>query len=308
MDQRPQDGRAGVPENAVFKYQGVAELIFCPEFIWLKNILLIYKQARKLIRPGLIFVFCLLLLVFTAGCFQPAGLKLEPLPAPVLTPDSRLVSIFFDDAFYNQYEVALPVLLKYGYRATFGVITDSIGYGDGLWEYMGTEHLRKLAGYGMDIASHTRTHPHLIDNLSDKQLRQEIIDSRRDLEKLGFDVRTMVYPYYEYDERVIEYVREAGYVCARAGWPQNEAFDLTTDDPDARYHVSSTQISRQYNDNFQRGVDKAGRNSLVCLVYHLISDEGPESTSTSVADFYAQMDYLYQNGFTVVLLPELFEP
>jgi peptidoglycan/xylan/chitin deacetylase (PgdA/CDA1 family) len=268
----------------------------------------IYKQAPKLIRPGPILVLCLLLIVFTAGCFQPTGLKLEPIPEPVLTPDSRLVSIFFDDAYYNQYEMALPVLLKYRFRATFGVITDSIGYGEGLWEYMDKEDLEILAGYGMDIASHTRTHPHLIDNLSDKQLRQEIIDSKRDLEDMGFDVKTIVYPYYEYDERVIEYVREADYVCARAGWPEDGAFDINSTDPDDRYHVSSMQITNWGMEHFEKVVSEAGRYSLVSLVYHFISDEGPESTSTPVADFHAQMDYLNQNGFTVVLLPELFAP
>ena len=280
---------------------------FCRGCIRLRNAPSVTKQVRKAISPGLIFVSCLLLLILAAGCLQPAGVKVEPLPAPVLTPDSRLVSIFFDDAYYNQYEVALPVLLKYGYRATFGVITDGIGYGEGLWECMGTECLQTLAGYGMDIASHTRTHPHLTDNLSDVELRQEIIDSRRELEELGFSVRTMVYPYYEYDERVIEYVREAGYVCARAGWPEDKAFDLDSTDPDARYHVSSVQITNRGMEHFQQVVGEAGRNSLVCLVYHFISDEGPESTSTPVADFYEQMSFLHRNGFTVVLLSELFQ-
>ncbi len=203
--------------------------------------------------------------------------------------------------------MALPVLVKYGFRATFGVITDSVGEGQGLMKYMGEKELKELAELGMDIASHTRTHPSLAGDLSDQQLRQEIFDSKQDLEKMGFSVNTMIYPYYEYNEKVIEYVREAGYVCARAGWPLNEAFDLTAGDPDARYRISSTQISRQYSDNFQRAVDEAGRNSLVCLVYHLIADDGPESTSTTVADFNAQMAYLHDNGFSVVLLPELFQ-
>lgn len=250
-----------------------------------------WVRAVKL-KP--VLVLCLILLiVFTAGCSRP--------------PESRLVALFFDDAFYNQYEVALPVLEKYGFRATFGVITGSVGEGQGQWQYMGEKELKELAERGMDIASHTRTHPHLVKDLSDQELRSEIIDSKRDLEKMGFDARTMVYPYYEYNEKVIEYVREAGYVCARAGWPEEGAFDLTSTDPDARYHISSAQISIQYAGNFQRGVDKAGRNSLVCLVYHLIDDDGPESTATTVADFCAQMSYLHDNGFTVVLLPELFQ-
>jgi peptidoglycan/xylan/chitin deacetylase (PgdA/CDA1 family) len=265
-------------------------------------------------RLRLVLVLCLLLLLCAVSCGSAAVEESQPIPSPglirppALSPDSRLVSLFFDDAFYNQYEVALPVLVKYGFRATFGVITGSIGEGHDLMKYMGEKELKELAGYGMDIASHTITHSSLTGDLSDQQLRQEIFDSKQGLEKMGFNVNTMIYPYYEYNEKVIEYVREAGYVCARAGWPLEQAFDLTAGDPDARYRVSSTQISRQYIENFQRSIDKAGRNSLVCLVYHLIADDGPESTSTPVADFYAQMAYLHDNGFTVVLLPELFQP
>jgi peptidoglycan/xylan/chitin deacetylase (PgdA/CDA1 family) len=265
-------------------------------------------------RPILIIVSCLLLLFITAGCGSPAGVKPIPLPSPtlipppVLTPESRLITLSFDDAFYNQYEVALPVLVKYGFRASFGVITDYIGKGHSLMEYMGEDELRELAAWGMDIASHTKNHPDLTGDLSDGQLRSEIIDSKLDLENMGFSVSTMLYPYYKYNDKVIEYVREAGYVCARAGWSKEMVLDITTDEPDAKYHINAWQISDQDMDTFKIIVGRASRNSVVSLVYHLIAYEGPETTSTDVANFYKQMAYLERNGFTVVLLPELFQP
>lgn len=60
-------------------------------------------------------------------------------------------------------------------------------------------------------------------------------------------------------------------------------------------------------DTFKQIVGRAGRHTVVSLVYHFITYEGPESTSTPVANFYEQMAYLHRNGFTVVLLPELFQ-
>jgi peptidoglycan/xylan/chitin deacetylase (PgdA/CDA1 family) len=255
----------------------------------------------------LIIFLSIAVLVLSAGCFPAAGARPQPLTAPTLTPDSRLVAIFFDDAYQNQYEAALPVLVKYGFRVTFGVITESIGEGEGLWKYMGKKELKELAGYGMEIASHTISHPHITEKLSDQQLRREIFDSKRDLEKMGFTVSTLIYPYYEYKEKAIEYVREAGYVCARAGWPEIEAFDLTSGEPDAWFRVPSEQIFSQDLAGFQKIVDKASRYKVVCLVYHLISDTGPEMTSTTAADFNAQMYYLHENGFTVVLLSELLK-
>jgi peptidoglycan/xylan/chitin deacetylase (PgdA/CDA1 family) len=265
-------------------------------------------------KTKLTLTLCLLLLASTVGCQSVVSLKPmtlpppTPLPPPTLSPDSRLVALYFDDAFHNQYEEALPVLLKYGFRATFVVITGSIGEGHDLMKYMDKKELKELAQYGMEIASHTRSHSHLTGELSDRQLRREIFDSKQDLEKMGFAVSTMVYPYYEYNDKVIEYTREAGYVCARAGWTMEGAYDLTTSDPLARYHVSATQISNQDLASFKLIVDKASRNSVVCLVYHILSYTGPEVTSTTVADFYAQMSYLHKNGYTVVLLPELLKP
>ncbi len=246
---------------------------------------------------------CLLLLVLVIGCQKTE--TSEPAPIP---PDARLVCLFFDDAFLNQYDVALPVLLEHGFKATFGAITGHIGTGYGLWEYMDEKKLKELSKHGMDIACHTRTHAHLTENLTDEQLREEIINSKKHLEKMGFEVSTMVYPYYEWDDRVVEYVREAGYTCARGGWPEEEAYDLTTADPKARYHVPSWQITNQDMEEFKLYVDKASRHSVPCLTYHFISDTGPEETSTPVANFQAQMSYLKEAGFTVVLLPNLIGP
>ena len=139
------------------------------------------------------------------------------------------------------------------------------------------------------------------------QLRAEIIHSKKHLESLGFEVRTFVYPYYEWDERVVGYVKEAGYVCARGGWPEKKAYDLKTADPRAKYHVPSYMIVSQNFEEFKSIVGQASRYSVVCLVYHFISDTGPAESCTPVKNFCEQMRYLKEAGFTVVLLPDLIE-
>jgi peptidoglycan/xylan/chitin deacetylase (PgdA/CDA1 family) len=255
-------------------------------------------------KVKLALVIGLLLLLISAG-FPDNAPEATPLPAPTLNPDSRLVALYFDDAFVNQYQEALPVLLQYEFRATFGVITGSIGTGKDLMEYMDEAELKTLAGYGMEIASHTRTHPHLAGALTDGQLQAEIAGSKQDLEEMGFNVATLAYPYYEYDDRIIGCARAAGYACARAGWSAAGAYDLNTSDPLARYRISAWQMSNQDMATFKLYLDKASRTSVVCLVYHFISDAGPVDTSTSLAGFHAQMAYLHDNGYAVILLSEL---
>jgi peptidoglycan/xylan/chitin deacetylase (PgdA/CDA1 family) len=214
--------------------------------------------------------------------------------------------LFFDDGYVNQYKVVLPILLKYDYKASFGVITGYIGTGHDVWEYMDEDELKVLAECGMDIACHTHTHPNLTENMTDEQLREEIVYSKEYLENIGFEVNTMVYPYFEWDDRVIESVKKAGYSCARAGWSKERAYDLRTANPKARYHVNAWQMTDQTMEEFKTITDYAGNHSVVSLVYHFILDEGPEKTSTTVADFESQMSYLKEAGFTVVLLPDLF--
>jgi peptidoglycan/xylan/chitin deacetylase (PgdA/CDA1 family) len=233
--------------------------------------------------------------------------QLSLLPPPTITPDSRLVAIHFDDGWRSQYEQALPVLLKYGFRATFAIITNHIGERYDSMKSMNEKEIKELARYGMEIASHTRNHPILTGKLSDRRLRREIFDSKRDLETMGFTVSTLVYPLYEYNDKVIEYVRAAGYVCARGGWSIEGAYDITTGDFLARYHITAWHITNQDMASFKLIVDKANRNSAVCLVYHILSDTGTEENAIAVVDFCAQMAYLYNNGYTAVLLPELLK-
>ncbi len=247
----------------------------------------------------LLIILCLLATMLAFGC-QGTGN-----PEPV-SPDSKLVCLFFDDCFLNQYEVALPVLLKHDFKATFGVITGHIGTGHGLWEYMDEEELKVLDGHGMDIACHTRTHPDLTGNLTDEQLREEIVYPKTHLENMGFRISTMVYPYYQCDSRVIKFVMESGYTCARAGWSKAREYDPRRGDPKARFNIPSWQITSQGMDEFKTIVNGAGRYSVVSLVYHFIVDDGPKETSTPVDNFKEQMDYLKEAGFTVVLMPDLF--
>jgi peptidoglycan/xylan/chitin deacetylase (PgdA/CDA1 family) len=172
---------------------------------------------------------------------------------------------------------------------------------------MDVKEIHMLAKQGMDIGSHTKTHVHLTDDLSDQQLKDELTGSKAHLEKLGFRVRTFVYPYCEWDERVISFVKQAGYTCARGCRWNADFYNLETSDKNARFHVTSRLIAQQDFEQFKSVVEKADNRNVVCLTYHFISDIGPESTSTPVSNFVEQMRYLKENGFIVALLPDLIE-
>ncbi len=105
------------------------------------------------------------------------------------------VALFFDGGWKNQYDEAFPILKEFRFKATFAVITDYIGLDRGtLQARMNYTELKELQNSGMEIASHTKTHPHML-NLTHERIIDEIANSRKALTQLGFDVKTFVYPH-----------------------------------------------------------------------------------------------------------------
>jgi peptidoglycan/xylan/chitin deacetylase (PgdA/CDA1 family) len=80
---------------------------------------------------------------------------------------------------------------------------------------MGWSHIKEMADGGMDIGSHTMTHP-MMSQISERELRQEVQDSRKRLQDaLGRAINGFVYPSGDYHAMAREVVKEAGhwYAC-----------------------------------------------------------------------------------------------
>ena len=77
----------------------------------------------------------------------------------------------------------------------------------------------------------------------------------------------------------------------------------------ARDNVQVTTLTNYNQDvtTFKSYLDELDSGDIICLVYHFIADDGPETTSTPVANFHEQMDYLKEAVFNVVVLSDLFE-
>ncbi len=122
----------------------------------------------------------------------------------------KAVAITFDDGYYGQYQWAYPLLKKYGVSAAFFIIVNNVGQPGVLtWE-----EIKAMSEDGMFVGSHALSHPHL-SALDDEQLRKELVDSKRILEeKIGRRVDLLSYPGGDYNERVIQFVKDAGYQAA----------------------------------------------------------------------------------------------
>ena len=108
---------------------------------------------------------------------------------------------------------AFPILEKYTFPATVFVISSVIGEPG----HMTAEQILELADKGWEIGSHTETHSDLTQ-LTDEQLKHELVNSKQHLEELGLIVKNFASPYGKYDERVIKMIAKY-YDSHRTAWP-----------------------------------------------------------------------------------------
>lgn len=135
-------------------------------------------------------------------------------PAP-----PRAVALTFDDGYRGLLDHALPVLRRFGFRATFFLVSDRMGgtnawdarHGDPPRALMDWREAAALADEGMEIGSHSRTHPYLTD-LSEPEIDDEIRGSKAAIEdRLGRPVRFFSYPHGLHDARCRRLAAAAGY-------------------------------------------------------------------------------------------------
>lgn len=148
-----------------------------------------------------------------------------PLPAkPVL--------LTLDDGYLDNYTVAAPILEQYGFTATFYIISGMVGQP----EYMSWEQVLDLERRGMEIGSHTVSHPDL-STLAATDLAAEVGNSAATLEGyLGHPVYWFCYPAGRFNGGVIEALEAAGYLLATTTAPgETQSSDAPFELP--RYRV-----------------------------------------------------------------------
>lgn len=119
----------------------------------------------------------------------------------------RGVVLTFDDGCESDWLLAAPLLKKWGFGATFFVVSDWIGRDGFLWR----EQVRDLASGDLEIGSHSVSHAFLSD-LTDEDLHRELKDSKQILEEIiGQKIAHFSCPGGRFDARVAQFARELSY-------------------------------------------------------------------------------------------------
>jgi peptidoglycan/xylan/chitin deacetylase (PgdA/CDA1 family) len=135
------------------------------------------------------------------------------------------LAITFDDGYLDNFEVAAPILKKFGLSATFFVATKYIESSTVPWwdvnlprqpGWMTWRQLKQLVAEGFDIGAHTRNHVDL-GTVSGDEATDEISGSRQDLAaELGVVPEHFAFPYGDVrnlSDANRENIAQAGFRC-----------------------------------------------------------------------------------------------
>lgn len=138
---------------------------------------------------------------------------------------SGALTISLDDGTMSQYNYGVPVLEKYGIKATFAIVADwtkdnpssSAEKGNFSVDKIGWKQANELIAKGHEIASHNFYHVKM-DTLSDSEALRQMTESRILAEKnLNSKVYTFVFPYSSTRSNLFDLPEKAGYVFGRTG-------------------------------------------------------------------------------------------
>lgn len=154
----------------------------------------------------------------------------------------KTVALTFDDGYKDNYTYAFPILKKYNLPATMFIIINEVGRPQG--DRLSWDEIEDMRDSGIiTLGSHTIGPEPLVKIASEKEVKRQIFDSKKILEKkLGRAVNTFSYPEGRFNDKLKQLVIDAGYKVAvitnpGKSYPNDDIFALK------RLRISSTSDS-----------------------------------------------------------------
>lgn len=195
------------------------------------------------------------------------GFRPSRLADALATPSAGQFVLSFDDGYLTDYTVAFARLAARGWPGCFFVIASQVGRPRAL----GWRELREMAAAGMEIGSHSLTHPFL-HRADPDEIRREFGESKRILEDgLGQAVHFASLPRGSASPGMGALIKELGY---RAFCTSEPGLVSARTDP---YEVPRIAVKQRTTPEFLRQVCAGRRLTLVTLQsFHAVKKLGKQ--------------------------------
>ena len=243
---------------------------------------------------------CIIFFTFCTCSLRSA----DPIP-------EKLVVLTFDDSAKSHFTVVRPLLLKYGFSATF-FITEGFDFKDNKRDYMTWEEISQLSKDGFEIGNHTRDHLGISDkNLSKLNEQLEGINQRCADYKIPKPV-SFAWPGNALAPSGLDALSAAGIRFARRGGaPEYEyekgrgfAYEPMLDHPLLIPSAGDARPNWELED-FTRAVEQAKYGRIAVLQFHGVPDTAHSWVNTPQTKFELYMRHLAVEGYRVIALRDL---
>lgn len=263
--------------------------------------------ARSSLRCAGTIVGLLALSILTPLGSAPLGAdELKPIP-------DRLVVLTFDDSVKSHYTVARPLLLEYGFGATF-FITEGFTFRTNERDYMTWPEIRALHDDGFEIGNHTRDHLSVTTENAD-QLDEQLSGIEERCDEYGIPRPiSFAWPGNAITEDAFSTLQTHGVLFARRGgapeYPYEKgrgfAFEPGLDHPLLVPSAGDARPDWELED-FVRAVEQARDGKIAVLQFHGVPEGEHPWVHTPRERFESYMRYLKAHEYQVIALRDLAE-
>jgi peptidoglycan/xylan/chitin deacetylase (PgdA/CDA1 family) len=273
-----------------------------------KFLLIIVLKNIRNFRCRFIIFITLITFLTNAPIAMPHKAHSQSFPSVPSSGDinpanDKAVILTFDDGYKSQYTNAKPILDKYGYKATFYIICNYVGNGEGHDNSnarMSWKDVTELSKEGYDIGSHSMDHKDL-SQMSKKMVDFEVGDSKQCLLDHGINPTSFAYPFSTAadDATVIDIVAKY-YDIARRG---NDPLMYLHCDGFKEEEASSQTDCRTFSDDGE--LTFANRYSIMGWSHDAERMENSYSDSEMLNKFIevVNSESIYNTGGTINAIP-----
>ncbi|MDC0064912.1 ankyrin repeat domain-containing protein [Verrucomicrobia bacterium] len=240
------------------------------------------------------------------------GEELQP-PSQLLPIPDNLVVLTFDDGNKSDFANVPKVLKKHGFGATF-YVTEGLGFLKNPQNYLSWEQIRQLHEMGYEIGNHTQHHRN-VSHLKSEELAASLahIDKRCAENKITKPV-TFCYPGFHNNHASVKVLEKHGFLFARRGvgpeykdpgkGARGPAYDPKVDDPLLVPTTGYAGPDWKMKD-LKWAIDQAEDGKITVLCFHGIPAIEHPWVNTDLKDFEMYMQYLKDEGCTVIAMRDL---